>query len=87
MQIEDEYEKRFEAEVVKKYGRADAPVCYVLFPLTIGGPELYTDARRNEIYQRCLEGNKPWQEYADIAKEVRAWYKAYLKGIRDGEVY
>lgn len=87
MSTDAEYEKRFCDGVRKKYGAKPAPMCFVLFPLAIGGPELYSEARRNEIYRRCLDDGRPWQEYTEIVKEVRKWHKAYLKGIEAGEDY
>lgn len=83
----DLYMATFGRMVYKKYVREKEPLNMVLIPLTVAGPQLFTEEEREDVYQRCLNEGKPWQEIPDVAERVKSWHREYVRGIKKGEIY
>ena len=81
------YMSIFGKMVYKEYRREKEPMNLVFLPRPISGTELFSEDDLEEIYQRCLRDNKPWQEMPDIVDRVKNWYRDYERGIKEGEIY
>ena len=71
----------------KKYGSMKEPMSYVVLPLMEGGAELFSEERQEGIYQQCIRDDKPWQEYPEIVRDVKKWYREYQRRITKGEIF
>lgn len=87
MESRQVYIQKFEESVNERFGSFPEPMSFVAFPDRIGGPMLFTEERKEEIYQRCIEEGNPWQDYPDIVKAVKRWHRAYMRGIEKGALY
>lgn len=77
-ELELKYYKTFSSVIREKFTDNTSPLCWVCFPRYIGYKNAYSNKKENEIYERCLKENKPWQEYKDIVEHILAWQKEII---------